>query len=139
MSKQAVVHSSRLRYSHSSLELPPYFHRLYELRSSCIHTIGCPCLRCSDITIACFRTAWFNTDGHDGVLIGSIAQCLAEHSLILRGINDQGNRTDWLQSIYCQLNEGTVHAHPIYELLWVIGGGDIGQKRLPTPPAIIII
>ena len=90
MSKQTVVHSSRLRYSHSSLELPPYFHRLYELRSSCIHTIGCPCLRCSDIAIACFRTAWFNTDGHDGVLIGSIAQCLAEHSLILRGVDHQG-------------------------------------------------
>ena len=43
-SRQAAVHSSRLRYSHPSLELPPYFHRLHVLRSSCIHTIGCPCL-----------------------------------------------------------------------------------------------
>ena len=43
MSKQAVVHSSQLRYSHPNLELPPCFHRLHELRSSCIHTIGCPC------------------------------------------------------------------------------------------------
>ena len=49
--KQAVVHSSRLRYSHPSLELPPYFHRQHELRSSCIYTIGCPCLRCGDIAI----------------------------------------------------------------------------------------
>ena len=99
MSKQAVVHSSRLRYSHSSLELPPYFHRLHELRSSCIHTIGCPYLRCGDIAMACFRAAWPDTDGNDGVLIGSIVQCLAEPSLILRGINDEGDRTDWLQSI----------------------------------------
>lgn len=90
MSKQAVVHSSRLRYSHSCLELPPYFHRLHELRSSYIHTIGCPCLRCGDIAIACLRAAWFDTDGNDGVLIGSKAQCLAEHSLILRGIDEQG-------------------------------------------------
>ena len=44
MSKQAVVHSSRLRYSHPSLELPPCFHRLHEPRSSCIHTSGYPCL-----------------------------------------------------------------------------------------------
>ena len=122
MSKQAVVHSSRLRYSHSSLELPPYFHRLHELRSSCIHTIGCPYLRCGDIAMACFRAAWPDTDGNDGVLIGSIVQCLAEPSLILRGINDEGDRTDWLQSIYCQLNEGTADSHHIYELLWVIGG-----------------
>ena len=89
MSKQAVVHSSKLRYSHPSPELPSCFHRQYEPRSSCIHTIGCPCLRCGDIAIACFRTAWLNTDGNDGVLIGSIAQCLAEHSLIFRGIDDQ--------------------------------------------------
>ena len=90
MSKQAVVHSSRLRYSHSSLELPPYFHRLHELRSSCIHTIGCPYLRCDNIAIACFRAAWFDTDSNYAVLIGSIAQCLAEHSLILLCIDDQG-------------------------------------------------
>lgn len=121
MSKQAVVHSSRLRYSHSNLELPPYFHRLHELRSSCIHTIGCPYLRCGDIAMACFRAAWPDTDGNDGVLIGSIVQCLAEPSLILRGINDEGDRTDWLQSIYCQLNDGTTHTLHIYELLWVIG------------------
>ena len=44
MNKQAVVHSSRLRYSHPSLELLPCFHRLHEPRSSCIHTSGCPCL-----------------------------------------------------------------------------------------------
>lgn len=44
MSRPAVVHSSRLRYSHPSLELPPCFHRLHEPRSSCIHTSGCPCL-----------------------------------------------------------------------------------------------
>ena len=90
MSKQATVHSSLLRYSHPSLELLLCFHRLHEPRSSCIHTIGCPCLRCGDIAIACFRASWLDTDGNDGVLIGCIAQCLAEHSLILRGINDQG-------------------------------------------------
>ena len=39
MSKQAVVHSSRLRYN---LELPPCSHRQHEPRSSCIHTTGCP-------------------------------------------------------------------------------------------------
>ena len=122
MSKQAVVHSSRLRYSHSSLELPPYFHRLHELRSSCIHTIGCPYLRCGNIAIACFRAAWLNTDSNYGVLIGSIVQCLAEHSLILRDINDEGDRADWLQSIYSQLNEGTTDTHHINELLCVIGG-----------------
>ena len=121
MSKQAVVHSSRLRYSHPSLELPPYFHRQHGPRSSCIHTSGCPCLRCGDIAMACFRAAWPDTDGNDGVLIGSIVQCLAEPSLILRGINDEGDRTDWLQSIYCQLNEGTADTHHINELLWVIG------------------
>ena len=44
MSRQAVVHSSQLRYSHLNLELPPCFHRLHEPRSSCIHTIGCPFL-----------------------------------------------------------------------------------------------
>ena len=33
---------------------------------------------------------YFDTDSNDGVLIGSIAQSLAEHSLILRGINDEG-------------------------------------------------
>ena len=27
------------------------FHRQHELRSSCIYTIGCPCLRCGDIAI----------------------------------------------------------------------------------------
>ncbi|CUQ46732.1 Uncharacterised protein [Segatella copri] len=32
------------------------------------------------------------------------------------------DRTDWLQSIYCQLNEGTADTHHINELLWVIGG-----------------
>lgn len=32
------------------------------------------------------------------------------------------DRTDWLQSIYCQLNEGTADSHHINELLWVIGG-----------------
>ena len=51
MSKQEAVHSSRLRYSHPSLELPPCFHRLHEPRSSCIHTNGCPCPSCGDITI----------------------------------------------------------------------------------------
>ncbi len=51
MSKQAVVHSSRLRYSHSSLELPPCFHRLHEPRSFYINTSGFPCLRCSYIAI----------------------------------------------------------------------------------------
>ena len=44
MSKQAVAHSSRLRYSHPSLELLLCFHRLHVPRSSCIHTSGCPCL-----------------------------------------------------------------------------------------------
>lgn len=44
MSKQAADRASRLLYSHSSLELPPCFHRQHEPRSSCIHTIGCPCL-----------------------------------------------------------------------------------------------
>ena len=44
MSTQAAIHSSRLRYSHPSPELPPCFHRLHEPRSSCIHTSGCPCL-----------------------------------------------------------------------------------------------
>ena len=48
------------------------------------------------------------------------------------------DRTDWLQSIYCQLNEGTADSHHINELLWVIGV-DIGQKRLPMPPAMMII
>ena len=38
-----------------------------------------------------------------------------------------------------KLNEGTSDSHHINELLWVIGGGDIGQKRLPTPPAMMII
>ena len=47
-------------------------------------------LCCSDIAIACFRATWLDTDSNDGVLIGSIVQCLAEHSLILRGIDDQG-------------------------------------------------
>ena len=89
MNKQAIVRAFRLRYSHPSLELPPYFHRLYEPHCSCIHTGGCPCLRCGDIAIACFRAAWLNTDGSNGVLIGSIAHCLAEHSLILRGIDEQ--------------------------------------------------
>ena len=37
-----------------------------------------------------------------------------------------------------KLNKGTSDTHHIYELLWVIGF-DIGQKRLPTPPAIIMI
>ena len=122
MSIQAVVHSSRLRYSHSSLELLPCFHWLHEPHSSCIHTSGCPCLRCCDIAIACFWAACLDTDSNDGVLIGSITQCLAEHSLILRDINDEGDRTDWFQSIYCQLNEGTADSHHIYELLWVFGG-----------------
>ena len=44
MSRQAVVHSSRLQYSHPSLELPPCFRRQHEPRSSCIHTNGCSCL-----------------------------------------------------------------------------------------------
>ena len=48
------------------------------------------------------------------------------------------DRKDWLQSIYSQLYEGTPHTHHIYKLLWVIGG-DIGQKQLPTPSAMIII
>ena len=51
MSKPELVRFSWLRYSHPSLELRPCFHRLHEPRSSCIHTIGCPCLRCSDIAI----------------------------------------------------------------------------------------
>ncbi len=76
-------------------------NRLHEQRSSCIHIIECPCLRSGDIAIACFWAAWLDTDGHDGVLIGCIAQCLPEHSLILRGIDDEGDRTDWFQSIYC--------------------------------------
>ena len=42
MSRLAVVHSSRLRYSHPNLELPPCFHRLHELSSSYTHTSGCP-------------------------------------------------------------------------------------------------
>ena len=116
MSKQAAVHSSRLRYSHPSLELRPCFHRLHELRSSCIHTIGYPYLRCGDIAIACFWAAWLNTDGNYGVFIGSIAQCLTEHSLILQGIHDEGDRPVWLQSIYCQLYEGTADTHHINEL-----------------------
>ena len=92
-------------------------NRLHESRSSCIHIIECPCLRCGDIAIACLWATWLNTDSNYAVLIGSIAQCLAEHSLILRGINDEGDRTDWLQSIYYQLNEGTADTHHIYELL----------------------
>ena len=122
MSRQAVVHSSQQRYSLPSLELPPWFHRQHEPRSSYFHTIECPCLRCDNIAIACLWVAWLNTDGNDSVLIGSIAQCLAEHSLILRGINDEGDRPVWLQSIYCQLYEGTSHAHHVDELLWVIVG-----------------
>ena len=51
MSRQAAGRASQQRYSHPSLELPPYFHRLHEPRSSCIHTSGCPCLRCCDIAI----------------------------------------------------------------------------------------
>ena len=51
MSRQAAGRASQQRYSHPSLELPPYFHRLHEPRSSCIHTSGCPCLRCRDIAI----------------------------------------------------------------------------------------
>ena len=90
MSKPELVRSSWLRYSHPDLELLPCFHRLHEPRSSCIHTIGYYCLRCSDIAIACFQTAWINTDGNESVLIGCIVQCLAEHSLILQGINDEG-------------------------------------------------
>ena len=43
-SRLEVIRTSRLQYSHPSLELPPCFHRLHEPRSSCIHTIGCPCL-----------------------------------------------------------------------------------------------
>ena len=31
------------------------------------------------------------------------------------------NRTDWLQSIYYQLNEGTADTHHIYELFLVVG------------------
>ena len=96
-------------------------NRLHEPHCSCIHTTECPCLRCGDIAIACFQAARLDTDGNDGVLVGCIAQCLAEHSLILRGIDDEGDRTDRLQSIYCQLNEGTADTHHIYELLWVIG------------------
>ena len=90
-------------------------NRLHEPHCSCIHTIECPCLRC------CFWAAWLNTNRNDGVLIGSIAQSLAEHSLILRGINDEGDRPDWLQSFYCQLNEGTADSHHINELLWEVG------------------
>ena len=33
------------------------------------------------------------------------------------------DRTDWLQSIYGQLNEGTSHAHHVDELLGVVRGG----------------
>ena len=135
MSRQAVVHSSRLRYSHPSLELPPFFHRLHEPRCFCIHTIGYPCLRCDNIAIACLWVALLNTDGNDSVLIGSIAQCLAEHSLILRGINDEDDRTDWLQSIYCQLNEGTAPTHHINELALGNRGLTLGisgcLRRLP--------
>ena len=40
MRKQAVVHSSRLRYSHPSLEQQPCFHRLHEPRCSYINTNG---------------------------------------------------------------------------------------------------
>lgn len=32
------------------------------------------------------------------------------------------DRTDWFQSIYCQLNKGTTDTHHINEQLWVIGG-----------------
>ena len=46
-------------------------------------------LCCGYIAIACFWAAWLNTDGYDGVLIGSIAQCLAQYSLILGGIDHQ--------------------------------------------------
>ena len=51
MNKQADVHSSRLLYSHPSLEPRPCFHRLHEPRSSCIHTSGYSCLRCCNIAI----------------------------------------------------------------------------------------
>ena len=135
MSRQAVVHSSRLRYSYPSLELPPYFHQLNESSSSCIHTIGYPCLRCDNIAIASFWAAWLDSDSNDGVLIGNIAQCLAEHSLILRGINDEGDRPVWLQSIYCQLNEGTADTHHINELALGNRGLTLGisgcVRRLP--------
>lgn len=139
---------------------------------------------CGDVTIACFWAAGLDANGHDGFFVGSIAQCLAQYSLILGGIDYQSigwchhdvgcrmllldlptsisntwsriaslrlgenvvcrhvryllldyanvflvgdhphvlNRTDWLQSIYCQLNEGTTDTHHINELLWVIVG-----------------
>lgn len=96
-------------------------NRLHEPHCSCIHTIECTCLRCGDIAIVFFRVAWLNTDSNDGVLIENIAQCLAEHLLILRGINDEGDRPDWHQSFYCQLNEGTADSHHINELLWEVG------------------
>ena len=135
MSRQAVVHSSRLRYSHPSLELPSCFYRLHEPRSSYFHTIECPCLRCDNIAIACLWVALLNTDGNDSVLIGSIAQCLAEHSLILRGINDEGDRPVWLQSIYCQLYERTADTHHINELALGNRGLTLGisgcVRRLP--------
>ena len=45
---------------------------------------------CSDIAIACLWAAGLDADGNNGFFVGCIAQCLAEHSLILRGIDDQG-------------------------------------------------
>ena len=51
MSRQVAVRISRLQYSRPSLELPPCSHRQHEPRSSCIHTSGYHCLRCSDIAI----------------------------------------------------------------------------------------
>lgn len=44
MSRQTADRASRLLYCRPSLELPPCSHRLYEPRSSCIHTSGCLCL-----------------------------------------------------------------------------------------------
>ena len=45
---------------------------------------------CGDVAIACFRTTWLNANSHDGFFVGSIAQCLAQYSLILGGIDHQG-------------------------------------------------
>ena len=54
----------------------------------------------SNIAVTGLRTAWLNTDGYYGFLIESIAQCLAQYSLILCGIDYQS--IGWCYYYYCR-------------------------------------
>ena len=59
------------------------------------------CWLCScDIAVTGLRTAWLNTDCYYRFLIGSIAQCLAQYSLILCGIDYQS--IGWCHYYYCR-------------------------------------